>query len=138
MTIYLPQLDPHNPEEFPPLSLAHTSPDGLLAIGGDLSAARLLAAYRQAIFPWFDANSPYLWWSPAQRAVFVPAQFHLSRSLKKFQKKQNYTVTINHDFCKVIQHCALHRGLDKVWITQEMRAAFIDLHHKNHAHSVEV
>ncbi|MGL5334681.1 MAG: leucyl/phenylalanyl-tRNA--protein transferase, partial [Enterovibrio sp.] len=65
-------------------------------------------------------------------------QFHISRSLKKFQKKQNYTVTINRDFAAVIQHCALHRGLDKVWITEEMRAAYINLHLKNHAHSVEV
>lgn len=138
MTLYLPQLDPAFPEQFPPLNLARTSPDGLLAFGGDLSCARLLAAYRQAIFPWFDVNSPYLWWSPSQRAVFIPEQFHVSRSLKKFQRKQNYTVTINHCFPQIIRHCALHRGAEQVWITEDMRAAYTDLHHKNHAHSVEV
>ncbi|WP_325893351.1 leucyl/phenylalanyl-tRNA--protein transferase [Grimontia sp. NTOU-MAR1] len=138
MTIYLPPLDDNNPESFPPVSSALEEPDGLLAIGGDLSPERLRAAYSQGIFPWFGVDEPLLWWSPAERAVINPTSFVPSRSLRKYVRKQGYRVSINRAFDQVIQHCALIRGEHQVWITPEMRHAYKRLHQLGSAHSVEV
>ncbi|RXJ73535.1 leucyl/phenylalanyl-tRNA--protein transferase [Veronia nyctiphanis] len=137
MTIYLPPLE-ENPEYFPPVSDALDDPDGLLAIGGDLSARRLSEAYRHGIFPWFGNNDPYLWWSPSERAIFTPETFNPSKSLKKFARKSGYRVSINTSFSDVINKCALIRGEDQVWITQEMRRAYTELHIAGKCHSVEV
>ncbi|NGN97741.1 leucyl/phenylalanyl-tRNA--protein transferase [Grimontia sp. S25] len=138
MTIYLPPLDDNNPDFFPPVSSALEEPDGLLAIGGDLSPERLRVAYSKGIFPWFGTDEPLLWWSPAERAVIDPIAFVPSRSLKKYVRKQGYRVSINRAFEQVIQHCALIRGENQVWITPEMREAYIRLHQLGSAHSVEV
>ncbi|MBV7297611.1 leucyl/phenylalanyl-tRNA--protein transferase [Enterovibrio paralichthyis] len=138
MTIYLPPLDETKPEFFPPVYTAMADPDGLLAIGGDLSPERLKAAYSQGIFPWFGIDEPLLWWSPSERAVIDPTQFTPSRSLKKFVRKQGYRVSINQAFEAVIEHCALIRGENQVWITEEMRAAYTRLHKLGSAHSIEV
>ncbi|MBE1274143.1 leucyl/phenylalanyl-tRNA--protein transferase [Enterovibrio baiacu] len=138
MTIYLPPLDDNKPEHFPPISSALDDPDGLLAIGGDLSPRRLASAYRQGIFPWFGVDEPILWWSPSERAVIHPATFTPQKSLRKFVRKNGYRVSINQCFDDVIQHCALIRGEDMVWITPEMRNAYKALHRQGGAHSVEV
>ncbi|MEZ8143145.1 leucyl/phenylalanyl-tRNA--protein transferase [Enterovibrio norvegicus FF-33] len=138
MTIYLPPLDDNDPELFPPVSSALDDPDGLLAIGGDLSPQRLRAAYEHGIFPWFGNEEPYLWWSPSERAVIDPTTFVPSKSLRKFARKQGFRVSINHRFDDVIEQCALIRGAHQVWITHEMREAYKKLHRLGGAHSVEV
>jgi leucyl/phenylalanyl-tRNA--protein transferase len=124
---------------FPPVDLA--SPEGLLAVGGDLRSERLLAAYRHGIFPWYSDGQPILWWSPDPRAVFFPDRIHVSRSLRKTLRSGRYSVTLDTDFVSVISACAdtvLRRGETGTWITTEMQQAYIDLHHKGYAHSVEV
>ncbi len=136
MTIYLPPLD--ETLEFPNVETALPEPDGLLAIGGDLSTARLLAAYRKGIFPWFGEEDPYLWWSPSERAVFWPNTYRPSRSLKKFCRKYRFQVTVNTAFRQVIEQCATIRGPEAVWITQDMQHAYNELHQAGHAHSIEV
>ncbi|WP_434359713.1 leucyl/phenylalanyl-tRNA--protein transferase [Parasalinivibrio latis] len=136
MTIYLPPLD--ETLNFPDVETALSEPDGLLAIGGDLSPSRLLAAYRNGIFPWFGEEDPYLWWSPSERAVFWPEHFQPSRSLKKHCRKNRFFVTINTSFEQVIERCATIRGSDAIWITEDMRQAYTALHQAGHAHSVEI
>ena len=138
MTIYLPELFEQDPTVFPALDSALTEPDGLLALGGDLSPPRLIAAYQQGIFPWFGPQDPYLWWSPSKRAVFMPSEFHASRSLQRYYRKHPFTLSINHAFSEVICHCALLRGEENVWITNEMREAYCILHQLGWAHSVEL
>ncbi|WP_413111293.1 leucyl/phenylalanyl-tRNA--protein transferase [Thaumasiovibrio sp. DFM-14] len=137
MAIYLPELS-KNDFHFPPLEQALEDPNGLLAYGGDLSVPRLLSAYRQGIFPWFGPNEPILWWSPAPRAVFLPAEYSPSKSTRKFQRKHQYKVTLNHAFEQVIHHCAASRRADETWITDAMQSAYIELQQQGHAHSVEV
>lgn len=110
----------------------------MLAIGGDLSPERLIAAYSHGIFPWFSIGDPLLWWSPSERAVIQPDTFSPSKSLKKFVRKQGYRVSVNTAFEQVIEHCALIRGENSVWITEEMRQAYIRLHQLGAAHSIEV
>ncbi len=138
MTLYLPPLIDDDPTFFPPIETALTQPDGLLAIGGDLSERRLICAYEQGIFPWFSLHDPYLWWSPSTRAILLPHAFKPSKSLQKTVRKQKYTVSINHCFNEVITRCALIRGEKDVWVTQEMREAYSRLHLSGKAHSVEV
>jgi len=126
--------------QFPPVSKA--LPDGLLATGGDLSPQRLLAAYRQGIFPWFNVGSPILWWSPDPRMVLIPEQVYISKSLKRTLKKRPYTVTIDQAFSEVISACAQARNdqLDvenSTWIHPDMIKAYTQLHQQGHAHSVE-
>lgn len=104
----LVQLSRHN-IAFPSPEGALREPNGLLALGGDLSPARLLMAYQRGIFPWFSPGDPILWWSPDPRAVLWPAQFHLSRSMKRFHAKSPYRVTLNHAFGQVIEGCAEDR-----------------------------
>lgn len=121
---------------FPNPNAALKDPNGLLAIGGDLSTERLLAAYQQGIFPWYGEDEPILWWSPNPRAVFDPLQFHMNRTFNKFLKKCDYRISINHDFTSVIQNCATNHG--ETWITDDIITAYVNLHQLGFAHSVEV
>lgn len=121
---------------FPPLEAA--SPEGLLAVGGDLSPDRLLSAYRRGIFPWFSQGQPILWWSPDPRAVLHPAAVNVSRSLRRSLRKSGFSVTTDQVFCEVITRCSQNRkNQDGTWITPEMQDAYIALHHLGFAHSVE-
>lgn len=132
------QLDPAS-ISFPPAATALREPNGLLAVGGDLSPGRLIHAYQQGIFPWFSESDPILWWSPNPRAVFFPDKLHISRSLAKTNRKSNWRVTINHCFADVILACAEQRADNEgTWITAEMIEAYSKLHQLGHAHSVEV
>jgi leucyl/phenylalanyl-tRNA---protein transferase len=126
------------PERFPPLERALDEPPGLLAAGGDLSAPRLLAAYRRGIFPWYSPGQPVLWWSPDPRAVLFPNEFRCSRSLEKTLRNGGFETRIDHDFEAVIEGCAAPRPSSAgTWITREMRAAYLELHRQGHAHSIE-
>ena len=126
-------------EWFPPLDQALDEPEGLLAAGGDLSATRLLAAYRRGIFPWYSAGQPVLWWSPNPREILLPAEFKVSRSLSKTLRNRGFEVTSDRDFGTVVTACAARRDHSTgTWITPEMHAAYCDLHARGKAHSVEV
>ncbi len=114
-------------------------PEGLLAAGGDLSAERLVAAYRHGCFPWFAEGQPILWWSPDPRTVLFPGELHVSRSLAKVIRQGRYQVTFDQDFAAVIEACAGPRSYaDGTWITDAMQAAYLKLYEKGFAHSVEV
>jgi len=123
---------------FPDPSLAE--PDGLLAIGGDLSRDRLLLAYQHGIFPWFSEGDPICWFSPHERCVIYPDQVKVSKSMKKVLKDEIFTVTMDTAFEEVIASCAQtpRRDQDGTWITTAMQDAYIDLHRNGWAHSVEV
>lgn len=124
---------------FPPVARALDAPNGLLAAGGDLSAERLLEAYRSGIFPWFSPGDPILWWSPDPRMVLFPQEFKLSASLKKTLKRACFKVTADQAFEQVVRACAAPRaGASGTWIVEEMIAAYCELHRLGHAHSVEV
>lgn len=124
---------------FPPLSKAMREPNGLLAAGGDLSPERLIQAYRHGCFPWFEAGQPILWWSPDPRTVLLPAEVHVSRSLRKVLRQGRFRVTFDHDFAAVIAECAGPRNYtDGTWITDDMQRAYLALHEQGHVHSVEV
>ena len=132
-------LDPFDRAAFPDVELAMTDPNGLLAVGGDLSTERLLTAYRSGIFPWYSAGQPMMWWSPNPRAVLFLNSLRISRSLKKSIRNTNYELRLNTDFDRVLKNCATSRrdGLG-TWITQEMASAYNRLHRSGHAHSIEV
>ncbi len=124
---------------FPPVELA--SPEGLLAVGGDLRTERLLEAYRHGIFPWYNEDQPILWWSPDPRALLIPDNLHISRSLHKTLRRGHFSVTFDRHFLDVIQACASPRPQypqGGTWITAEMLAAYTRLHELGYAHSVEV
>ncbi len=127
------------PAGFPDPRTALREPDGLLAAGGDLSPARLLAAYRRGIFPWYQAGQPILWWSPDPRCVLLPGALHLSRSLRKTLRRETFSISVDADFAGVITQCATagKRGRGQTWITPEMHAAYLALHASGHAHAVE-
>lgn len=114
--------------------------DGLLAIGGDLSTERLLLAYRSGIFPWYSDGQPILWWSPNPRMVLYPNGLKVSKSMRQLLRKDIFRVTFNTEFEKVIHHCAKanRNDQDGTWITNEMQEAYIELHKKGIAKSVEV
>jgi leucyl/phenylalanyl-tRNA--protein transferase len=133
-------LDPNNPnQEFPPVDQAELDPDGLLAVGGDLSTTRLLTAYRSGVFPWYSDDQPVLWWSPNPRTVLYPKQFKASRSLRKDIRNSNLSITIDQVFEDVIAACAAPRqNQPGTWITQEMQQAYLNLFRQGNAHSVEV
>ncbi|HWK54488.1 MAG TPA: leucyl/phenylalanyl-tRNA--protein transferase [Hyphomicrobiales bacterium] len=138
MSLPLPWLDPDS-VWFPDPATALVEPNGLLAVGGDLSPARLLAAYQQGIFPWFEAGQPPLWWSPDPRMVLFPAEFHASRSLRKTLRSDRFTVTSDRDFAAVTAGCAAPRhGSAGTWLIPPMRRAYQELHRLGYAHSVEV
>jgi leucyl/phenylalanyl-tRNA--protein transferase len=133
-------LAPNDPSaSFPRVSEALTEPDGLLAVGGDLGIKRLVAAYRQGIFPWYSQGDPILWWSPDPRTVLVPSDVRISRSLGKLLRKGVFGVTMDRDFAAVINACALPREPDGgTWLVPEMISAYRALHIHGVAHSVEV
>ncbi len=121
---------------FPPV---HHAEDGLLAVGGDLREERLLLAYRSGIFPWYSEGEPLLWWSPDPRMVLFPEEFHCSQSLKRVIKRGTFTVTLDQAFADVIRACGEtpRPDQDGTWITPKMEAAYVNLHRKGHAHSIE-
>lgn len=127
----------HDSIAFPSPEGALREPNGLLALGGDLSPARLLMAYQRGIFPWFSPGDPILWWSPDPRAVLFPEQFHLSRSMKRFHRRSPYRVTLNHAFEQAIAGCANDRT-EGTWITSDIVKAYTRLHELGYAHSIEV
>jgi leucyl/phenylalanyl-tRNA--protein transferase len=109
---------------------------GLVALGGDLSSARLLCAYRSGVFPWYSDGLPILWWSPDPRAIFELEGLHVSRRLRRTIRSGRFEVTINRDFAAVMHGCAQRR--EGTWITRDMIAAYTMLHGLGHAHSIEV
>lgn len=122
---------------FPPAELA--TPEGLLAIGGDLSVERLILAYSRGIFPWFSDDEPVLWWSPDPRMVLFPDELHVPQRLQRFLRRHPFEITFNRCFDQVIRHCAAvprprQRG---TWITETMIQAYLQLHQQGVAHSVE-
>jgi leucyl/phenylalanyl-tRNA--protein transferase len=131
-------LDPDKPPYFPDTSEALQEPRGLLAAGGKLSLEWLLVAYRQGIFPWFSANEPILWWSPAPRTVLLPENFHLSKSLNKLSRQNRYRLSQNQAFEKVIRECAAPRDdYPGTWIVKDMIEAYIEMHRAGFANSIE-
>lgn len=114
--------------------------EGIVAVGGDLSAARLMLAYRSGIFPWFSEGEPITWWSPDPRCVLFPEALHVSRFTQRILDKGAFKVTYNQDFRGVITQCSKskRKGQTGTWITREMIAAYISLHEQGHALSVEV
>ncbi|ABE55121.1 Leucyltransferase [Shewanella denitrificans OS217] len=122
---------------FPAAHKALTDPNGLIAIGGDLQPERLLSAYQQGIFPWFNQGEPILWWTPDPRAVFQLSDYRPSRSLMKTLKRQTWRFTINKAFDAVIHQCAALRQ-EGTWITPAIKAAYGQLHAQGDAHSIEV
>lgn len=133
-------LDPRNPDEpFPDVELAEAEPNGLLALGGDLSVRRLINAYRQGIFPWYSDDQPILWWSPDPRTLLYPERIKVSRSLRKTLGKRLFMASVDRAFDAVIAACAAPRGDgDGTWILPEMMLAYRGLHRHGLAHSVEV
>lgn len=127
---------------FPDVDLALTEPDGLLAVGGDLTVERLTAAYQQGIFPWYSEGQPILWWSPDPRMVLEPKNIKVSRSLEKTIRKNIFNITFDQQFQDVIIECSkprLEKGNEQTetWILDEMIVAYIELHKAGYAHSVE-
>lgn len=121
---------------FPPVEMSE--PDGLLAVGGDLSAERILLAYRQGIFPWYEGNH-ILWWSPDPRFVLFPEHLRISKSMQQLIRKEAFQFTVNQSFEPVISACKTisRRGQEGTWITPEMKEAYISLHSQGYAQSAE-
>nr|WP_163502438.1 leucyl/phenylalanyl-tRNA--protein transferase [Halomonas socia] len=134
----LPWLPP-TPIQFPPTDTALDDPDGLLAAGGALTPAWLLAAYRRGIFPWYSDDQPILWWSPDPRMVLFPEELKVRRSLAKRLRNGGFSTSLDRAFAAVIETCAETRAAHEgTWITAEMHHAYLALHRLGHAHSVEV
>jgi leucyl/phenylalanyl-tRNA--protein transferase len=123
---------------FPEPDLAE--PDGLLAVGGDLSTPRLLLAYQNGIFPWYSDDTPILWYSPHERFVLYPQELKISKSMRQVLRSGKFRVTTNTCFAEVIKACSVapREDQDGTWITDDMQAAYIKLHQDGYAHSVEV
>ncbi|MBP6627694.1 MAG: leucyl/phenylalanyl-tRNA--protein transferase [Arenimonas sp.] len=140
MPIRLPLLAPEPDAPFPPAGQAHREPNGLLAMGGDLSPARLLNAYRCGIFPWFSEGEPILWWCPDPRMVFFTETFRLPARMCRQLRQSRWELRADTAFADVIDACAHspRPGQDGTWITAGMRAAYVELHRLGHAHSLEV
>ncbi|MEG3638720.1 leucyl/phenylalanyl-tRNA--protein transferase [Magnetococcus sp. PR-3] len=126
---------PDDRYDFPPAEGADEH--GLVAVGGDLTPQRLLAAYRAGIFPWFSAGEPIMWWSLDPRLILRPKNLHIPRSLKKAMRQGRFHITFDHVFEHVIHLCGQTRQSEGTWITPEMEAAYIRLHQMGYAHSCE-
>jgi leucyl/phenylalanyl-tRNA--protein transferase len=125
-------------DQFPEVEQALTEPNGLLAIGGDLSAERLLSAYRRGIFPWYSEGEPILWWSPDPRCVLFPDDLRVSRSLRATLKRGHFGLSIDRAFRDVMTACAgPRRGQTGTWVTPDLIEAYSRLHRLGYAHSVE-
>ncbi|TVZ15782.1 leucyl/phenylalanyl-tRNA--protein transferase [Maribacter sp. MAR_2009_72] len=124
--------------EFPPVETANS--EGLLAVGGDLSVERLVLAYTNGIFPWFNEESPILWWSPDPRMVLYPDKVKISKSMRKVLRDNRFRLTKNTCFQQVLEHCSSieREGQDGTWITQNMKKAYCAMHEKGYATSYEV
>ena len=135
--ITIPLLPPGAPLWFPPVDRA--SEDGIVAAGGDLSPERLVLAYRSGIFPWYDEDSPILWWSPDPRCVLFPDEAHIPRRLGRDMRRGKFRFTVDADFERVIRACAAapRPGQKGTWLIPEMVKAYIRLHHLGLARSVE-
>lgn len=133
-------LAPEPDAPFPPADLALRQPDGLLAVGGDLTLPRLLNAYRGGIFPWFSEGQPLLWWSPDPRMVFRTDRLHLASRFRRGLRRSTWRVRADTAFESVIAECATRPrpGQDGTWITPSMQDAYVALHRAGHAHSIEV
>jgi leucyl/phenylalanyl-tRNA--protein transferase len=136
-------LDPQSSDEpFPPVEMAWTEPNGLLAFGGDLSPTRLINAYRSGIFPWYNPDEPIYWWSPDPRSVLYPNKIHISKSLRRSMRSlfnKGYHIHFDTNFAAVVQSCAAPRMQSGgTWITNEMLQAYVQLHKLGVAHSVEI
>jgi len=137
--ISLQWLRAESSSSFPAVETSLDEPEGLLAAGGDLSIERLVRAYREGIFPWYSEGEPILWWSPDPRFVLFPEQIKISRSLGKNVRNNNFEIRMDTAFEQVISICGSQPRKDQpgTWITDEMRQAYIDMHHAGHAHCVE-
>ncbi|MFT5262445.1 MAG: leucyl/phenylalanyl-tRNA--protein transferase [Polaribacter sp.] len=125
--------------QFPPPELADNN--GMLAVGGDLSPERLLLAYRQGIFPWFNPEDPIVWWSPDPRFVLYPDDLKVHKSMRPYFNQQKFRVTYDQNFETVMRHCQEARRKGQyggTWITESMLEAYVNLHELGYAHSVEV
>lgn len=132
----IPWLEPT--DSFPPVAQALREPNGLLAAGADLSPERLLLAYRQGIFPWFNPGEPILWWSPDPRMVLLPEALKVSRSLARRLRRRDYEIRVDTSFAAVMAACAAPRPKQRgTWISPAMIAAYARLHRAGIAHSVE-
>lgn len=140
MSIHLTALSPDPDAPFPPGHTALRQPEGLLAMGGDLSPARLLNAYRQGIFPWYSDGQPILWWCPDPRTVFRTDGVHLSSRFRRWLRRCDWVVRSDTCFDRVIATCARtpRTGQRGTWITADMIEAYRELHELGHAHSIEV
>ncbi|MFP4070917.1 MAG: leucyl/phenylalanyl-tRNA--protein transferase [Desulfovibrionales bacterium] len=134
MSVYFLSDDPVFPDP------ETSEPVGLLALGGDLSVKRLVAAYSMGIFPWYTEDTPILWWSPDPRPIIEPRELHIPKSLRRVLNKERFSVTVDHDFAGVIRSCASvpREGADGTWLVPEMVSAYEELHRAGFAHSVEV
>lgn len=138
MAQILYQLD-DNSLTFPPIEHALTEPNGLLALGGDLSSKRLITAYSQGVFPWYSDGDPFMWWSPDPRAIIDINDLRINRTLRKAISKSPYQITVNQAFNQVTRLCAKapFRN-DETWILPEMESAYLALHQQGYAHSIEI
>ena len=138
--INLPWLDPYDPNApFPHPQSALKDPEGLVAAGGDLKSARLLRAYHEGLFPWYEEDQPILWWSPNPRGVLYPKDFIAHKSLLRALKKSHWKISYDQSFSEVMKACAEPRNNSRgTWITDDMLEAYTNLHKSNHAHSLEV
>lgn len=125
---------------FPNVALALDKPNGLIAIGGDLSSERLISAYQQGIFPWYSENEPVLWYSPDPRMIITPDALHIAKSLDKILRSNQFEIKINTDFDRVIHHCksVVRKDQNSTWIDKDMLRAYTELHTQSVVQSVEV
>jgi leucyl/phenylalanyl-tRNA--protein transferase len=122
---------------FPPVEMA--TPEGIIAIGGDLGTERLLLAYRSGIFPWYNQDEPIVWWSPDPRFVLFPNKLRVTKSMQSVLNNGSFRFTINRAFCKVLQNCKTitRQGQEGTWITPAIEQAYTELHELGYAHSAE-